>query len=239
MPKQQYTQFLKRFTIGILPLLIIFTGMPAYSFPMKVSVKFPPIKKRIPATVRGGKKRCPPSDYCLNIQESKAPLTALMPKGTKFAKTTIANPTFYLYIPKNDGNIGYFMLMDENKNSIYEQEFKLTKQSGILKVSIPKTINIKINQKYSWSFSIICDPDYWMKAPYVKGSLQRIKLSQNIKKNLNEATILEKAKMYAKLKIWHETLSTVADLRSQQPKEWEELLISVGLKAICQEPFLN
>jgi hypothetical protein len=50
---------------------------------------------------------------------------------------------------------------------------------------------------------------------------------------------LAKAKIYANEQLWPETLMVAGDLRTSQPKEWEQLLQSVGLQDFSQEPFVN
>ncbi len=244
MNLQKYTQAVKKLSIGLLPLLIIFYGIPVHSspqqasIPQKISVKFPRTTRRgSPRRTVGGGTR---AAQCFNILEGKTPPTVLMPTNS-FGKTVVANPTIYVYVPKTDATSAKFVLQDEKRNEIYQQEFQLPRQSGILRISIPETAALKTNHKYTWFFTIVCDSRYGGLNPFVRSSLQRTTLTPylNWYLSLKNVTPLQKAKIYARLEIWHETLSTLADLRSQQPKEWEELLQSVDLEAISKKPFLN
>jgi len=244
MNLQKYTQFVNKLAIRLLPLLTIFYGIPLNShalqasIPQQVSVKFPRTTGRgAPKRTVGGGSR---AHQCFKILEGKTPPTVLMPTNS-FGKTVLANPTLYVYVPKTDATLAKFILQDDKQNEIYQQAFKLSQQSGILRITIPNTIALKTNHKYTWFFTIVCDSQDERLNPFVRNSLERTTLTPylNWYLSLKNVTPLQKAKTYARLEIWHETLSTLADLRSQQPKEWEELLESVNLEVLSKKPFLN
>jgi hypothetical protein len=73
----------------------------------------------------------------------------------------------------------------------------------------------------------------------VDGWIQRTELSPDLKTKIEQATPLEQAQLYAKARIWPETLMLASQLRSSKPDEWEELLNSVGLTEIAQAPFIE
>ena len=111
-----------------------------------------------------------------------------------------------------------------------------------MKLNLPKNVNLTTNQEYTWTFTIICDPLDRSADQSVKGTIEKIEISSDLKNSLENATPLQQAEIYAKAKIWSDTIALVADLRTSDPAEWEaewkELLGSVGLGQIASEPFV-
>lgn len=213
------------------------TGLPlTASNSTQISLKFPPTGNRgAPKTTAGGGSRGD-SNSCTNVKEGEIPLVALMPNRENVGKTATATPTLYWYIPQTTATEGEFVLLDQDKNEVYQTSFVLPSKPGVVKLSIPAKL-LKPSNSYSWSFMIICDSQYRNRDKYVEGVIEYAELDSVIKSQLEQQTPLEQAKLYAENKIWFETLNTIAQLRAKNPLEWEELLKSVGLEAIAPEPF--
>jgi Domain of Unknown Function (DUF928) len=118
---------------------------------------------------------------------------------------------------------------------------------GIISIKLPETVApLEINKKYRWSFSYLCSPKDSSKDAIVHGYVQRINLSSEIKNQLETATTpIDKIAIYAENGFWYETLTELARLRLQQPRneifmrEWLELLKSVDLNEITTEPLIS
>lgn len=209
----------------------------AQSNSIEVSLKFPPTGNRgAPKATTGGGSRGEDTT-CISAKENEPSLIALMPNRENAGKTAAATPTLYWYIPESTATSGEFVLLDEDDNEAYQTTFALPGQPGIVKLSIPTTASLKTGKRYSWSFSLICDSQYRNRDQYVEGVIEYTELNWDLKEQLKNATPLEKARLYAESAVWHETFDTVAQLRSENPTEWEELLTSVGLEVIAQAPF--
>lgn len=202
----------------------------------QISLEFPRTGNRgAPKTTAGGGSRG--DDYsCASVKEGEMSLVALMPNRENVGKTATRTPTLYWYVPQTTATEGEFVLLDKDENEVYQTTFALPSKPGVVKLSIPTKAGIKPGNSYSWSFMIICDSRYRNRDKYVEGVIEYAKLDSGFKSQLEKQTPLEQAKLYAKNKIWFETLNTVAQLRSENPLEWEELLKSVGLEAIASEP---
>lgn len=166
-------------------------------------------------------------------------LVALMPNRANAGKTATATPTLYWYVPQNTATEGEFVLLDQDKNEVYQTTFALPSQPGVVKLSIPTKAALKPGNSYSWSFMIICNSQYRNRDEYVEGVIEYAELDSDLKSQLEKQTPLEQAKLYAENKIWFETLNIIAQVRSENPTEWEELLKSVGLEEIVPEPFAD
>jgi hypothetical protein len=191
--------------------------------------------RRVPGASRGGCK------------QGKEPLTALIPEIDP-QLTTAGYPVFFFFIPQTPAQTLEFALTDENDEPLYNKTFKTTGEPGIVSLRLPANLTVpplKIGKTYRWSFSIICDRQDRSGDLVVEGSIQRIEPDPNLVSELKKAKPQERAALYATAGFWQDTLATLAKLRRSRPTDsgvrtdWEELLKSVGLERIAQEPLLQ
>ena len=168
--------------------------------------------------------------------EKTMELTALMP-GDNVGTTVATEPTLFVYVPQNTAESAELVVIDEEGNPVYSKNFEIQSANGIVKVNLPKDAGLSQGQEYMWQFSLVCDSNDRAADRYVQGTLKRVELTSDLQQKLQAASPIEQAQLYAEAGIWNETLITLADLRNSNPKEWEELLDSVGLKEISAEPF--
>ncbi|NES06169.1 MAG: DUF928 domain-containing protein [Okeania sp. SIO2F4] len=223
----------------ISPIIVTFSGWQlakAQSTPeLLISIEFPDGGQRSPSgrTSGGGTRG---GGDCATVTSN---LTALMP-GDDNAGTTIAsNPKFFVYVPEYEAKSAEFEIVDKSGKSIYFTNLDISDTSGIVKLTLPKNVNLKTNKEYTWTFTVVCDP--WDRGAdkSVQGTIKKVEISSDLENSLKNATPLEQAEIYAKARIWNETIATLAELRNSNPTEWEELLTSVGLKEIASEPFAS
>lgn len=156
------------------------------------------------------------------------------------SRTVSSSPTLFVYVPKNHAEQAEISILDEEKNELYWSAFALTGSPGIVKLSLPETVALEVGQEYEWYFEIICQPEDRSFGWYERGKLRRVALSGELKAQIEQAADpIERAKLYAKAKIWQEMLEIVATVREEYPGAWEELLTSVGLADIASQPFLD
>ncbi|MCL2928178.1 MAG: DUF928 domain-containing protein [Trichodesmium sp. MAG_R01] len=219
----------------ISPIIVTFSAWQlakAQLTPELISVEFPPVERPPSSGTTGGGSR----GYCRAITGEKKELIALMP--TDNAGTTIStNPKFFLYVPEHKAKLAEFEIKDKSGKSLYSTELDISTTSGIVKLTLPENVNLQTNKEYTWTFAIVCDPLDRVTDNLVQGTIKKVEISSELENSLKNATLLEQAKIYAKAKIWHDTIATVADLRTSNPKEWEELLRSIQLEEIASEPF--
>ena len=179
------------------------------------------------------------------------PLTALVPTSN-LGLTVNSNPTFWFYVPykPDDALSGEFSLQDEQNNEVYRTPFTLPGTPGIVSISLPSTkAPLEIGKRYRWYFKIYC-PLQESSEPstpaFVQGWVQRVSLNDinpNLESQLKAGkTPLERIALYAENGIWHEALTGLAELRRTSPRDvtldddWADLLRSVGLERLVQEP---
>lgn len=208
---------------------------------IQVSVTFPPTKDRgAPARTIGGGQRGPKVCFAEN-----PPLTTLAPSNN-VVTTIAANPTLFWYIPQTVAKSAQFVLFDQDFQEIYRTQIAVKGTPGIIKLSLPANVSLKTGEAYSWRFALICNPVNFGGERFVAGVIERTELNEKESTQLAQATEpLQQAEIYAKAQIWQETLSILAQLRSEHPHEekvnqaWQELLKSVELDAIATEPLIE
>lgn len=252
-----------KLTIAIALTLVSFTSyfMQVQAQPTKPvvsTVRFvpPPLPDR--GTPSGRQRGGASRGQCPVVSK---PLTALVPatqktlgrrQGGSPALTTLESvwgltvaeyPTLWFYVPYSlTPKLPIeFVLQDDLGNNIYQTSFTASaKPPGIVKLRLPSTVApLEIGKMYHWYFSIYCDSD---NPVFVEGWIQRVALNPALMNRLQKATPRELMVLYAANGIWHDALTTLAELRSANPQDatliadWVSLLHPVGLEAVAPEP---
>lgn len=207
----------------------------AIAQPQLLSLKFPPTddsRDGLDGPTGGGGHRGP---VC--IEPGTPSLMSLLPSQSRSAQTINPTPTLYWYIPATLAQTAEFVLTDDQGEMAYMTTVNLPQQAGVVKLTLPSEAALKVGPTYQWTFSLLCDEFQPSRNPHVIGSIERTVLSPSMQAQLQTADPLEQAQVFAQSKIWHDTLERVAQVRHYRQDEWEELLTSVGLSMIAQEPF--
>jgi hypothetical protein len=215
-------------------------GLQAKNPPaFQVAVDFPSAPDRgAPSRTGDGGTRS--ATACIAPNAGK--ITAVVPDNN--VTTTVAtNPSIFVYIPANRAKSGEISLSDAAGNDVYSSKFTVNNESGIIRIDLPDIL--KSGQMYDWQVVLNCTGDLNIidlaSNPSVQGKIETVSVSDDLQTKLTtaQATPLELARVYAEAGVWQETLKTLADLRDQYPKEWAELLQSVGLGSLAQENISN
>ncbi|MEH2257380.1 DUF928 domain-containing protein [Nostoc sp.] len=212
----------------------------------------PPIPDSPPpgGRVRGGAKRGGPS----GCPPPKIDLTALVPFIQEansvinvWAQTTVEHPSWFFYVPytKDSPYTVEFVLQDPDANEVYKKAIALSDKPGVIRVSLPSTApGLAVDKQYRWFFTINCDKQQNAPPTFVEGVIKRVNLSQATVKEIETAEPLKRYAIYAQNGIWYEALTTLAELRQKNPQdpalksEWQNLLSSIRLNDVAEEPIL-
>lgn len=243
MIDKKYIPLIGMLGIVLSPTLVIFPSFTSetraqLSPQFEVSVTFPPASDRgAPPRSRGAGTRGPGCGN--NMMDTGTSLTALMPENN-VATTVSPNPTVYLYVPKRIEKEAEFVVFDlTNRKIIYDTTFALDRTDGIVKVTLPETIELKSGNDYLWHFGIICNPNDPSQNEVVQGAIERVSLSVDQEAQIEKAQPLDRAKFYAEAGVWNEAIAIVAQMRDSHPAEWAELLDSVGLGEMTEKTILE
>jgi hypothetical protein len=226
----------------LLACLSLLTGMLAWSDPAPTAAQqYRPPRVGTPKRRVGAGTRGP----CLTGKRSLMPL---IPEDT-YGATISEQPTFFWYIPPksmdappNAAKSAEFRLLDKEDNEIYKSTIPLSGFSGIVSYTLPASIQLEEGKEYNWQFSVICSEDSPSNNPFVEGEVQRIEATQPLNNRIRVSSVRDRPSIYASAGIWYDSLSSLAQLRCNNPNDvsltmsWSSLLRSVQLDEIVGEP---
>lgn len=177
-------------------------------------------------TSGGSRDTCP---------EVETELTALMP-SSNFGQTTVAQPTFWFYVPYPSDQIvlGEFFLQDANGDDVGEPlTFALPANSpGLTSLTLPESLALEtVGANYNWYFELYCGTD---EGRYVNGWIQRVEPSPELEAQL--AGELATDVIYGNNQIWFDAIAAIALERSADPdnpellQRWNNLLNARGVE---------
>jgi len=198
------------------------------------------------------------------IANENQDLIALVPKSG--IGTTIAEyPTLSWYLPKNTGWGVELTVKDANNQEVYSTKYAFAHYTGqdskgepeeyvagapgIMSLTLPalesSVLPPEMGQQYQWQLRLICTPpkeNDFSRDVYIEGAFERVEPDSNLTRRLQQATPEQRVAIYAKERLWYETLNTLVELRRNRPDDpgikaaWSQLLRSVELEAISEEP---
>jgi hypothetical protein len=223
------------FTVGWVGLLAASAFMPVVA-----EVYQPPTGVGAPARREGAGAR-----GCVYGGEL-AKLIALMP-AENVGWTTAGYPRFYWYLPLNQASFVQFTLETATGEMIYQTQLPVTPDSGVMSLKLPAAAGISPLQegdRYRWQVELFCNPDAPQGELQVEGWVEHQVPEPELAAKLTEATGSEQIALYAQNGYWFDALDGLAQLQMTHPHDetvlarWTELLESVGLGAIAQEPVI-
>ena len=167
--------------------------------------------------------------------------------------TVSEHPSFWVYVPYSQGDVSTarFSLQKEN-TEVYQQSIQLPTTPGIVEIAMPNSLPaLEAGSTYRWYFEIGCpqvDPSKEPVPATVTGVVQRVASSEALESDLEEAqSPLEEVEAYANNHIWHETLSSLAQLRQSDPMNqnlaeiWQSMLSDphIGLENWANLPIVG
>ncbi|MGQ4648720.1 DUF928 domain-containing protein [Lyngbya aestuarii] len=183
-------------------------------------------------------------------------LTALVPvvkdtsdegqRESVFGLTAAERPIFWFYVPEplTPTRSFEFVLEDKQGNQVYKTSFMRSGDfSGVIGIELPPTVEpLEVGKMYHWEFKLYLNRNLPIA---VDGVVQRVALQSAVASKLEQATALQKPDIYAENGIWYDALTSLAELRCQNPEDsqllakWTKLLQDVDLAAIAQEPIIQ
>lgn len=198
-------------------------------------------------TVAGGRRGnglCPQdastvTGSAVGAANSTQGLTALLPPSRFSGETMSDRPTILVYVPQTTARQLVFFVEDSNQTEVDRTRFKVTGSPQILGIRLP--LPLQVGQPYRWTVAMVC-PKASPDNPFVEGTMQRVQPDSTFAHQLQQATPLDQASLYAKSGFWYEASTALFELQQTQPKNsdysaaWKELLQSVGLEKMATVP---
>ncbi|HEY9665166.1 MAG TPA: DUF928 domain-containing protein [Coleofasciculaceae cyanobacterium] len=175
---------------------------------------------------------------------------ANIPAGSVLGLTLTDHPTFWFYMPYplTSSRPVEFVLLNDKGEELYKTLLAGAGTTpGVVGFKLPANVPpLEVNKRYNWVLSVYCDSS---KSPedtmFVSGWVERVTPDPMLKRQLEQSTAQELVGLYTNAGIWHEAVTTLAELRRQNPnnptlrQEWDKLMQSVDLRAIAPEPITS
>ena len=204
----------------------------------------PPPGRDIPrgGTAGGGSRpvasACSPSKNAVRTTN----LTALSP-GRHLGLTQSLRPKFLVYVPQTSAQTMEFSLFDEKMNGVYQMNLPVSNRTGLVSIDLPENAPSLVKDKpYYWTVALVCNPNERTEDMVVGGWIARSEINDSLKQELAKAKGLERVSLYAKQGFWYDAVNTLVEMQQTEPgnlaiaTSWAELLKSVGLDAIANQP---
>lgn len=216
---------------------------PATKIVTAFNITFDPPDRSQPRTTKGGASR---GDQCaIDSQEIVLPFMPLLPT-TNHGLTTAAHPTLVAHIPDTSAQSVFLNIQDENEEAIYQNVLPIGDRYGIVGIAVPQEAPaLQTGKTYKWSVALMCNNKLRPDSPVIEGYIERIQPESELTAQLEGATPVEMAALYAKAGIWYETVATLAQLREAEPQNqelinaWDSVLDSVGLEKVANAQLME
>lgn len=162
-------------------------------------------------------------DALCTAESPRKNLVAIVPASNQ-GDTVESHPTFFFYVPfsssENEDLVGEFMLLTDDRYYALEQPLlvSLPQEPGLVRIELPETFpGLEVGDRYTWYFSILCEPWELSRNPYVSGWIERVS------PETTDAT-------------WQESLVELTQQLPSRLSEWEDLLSFYGLGELATQP---
>lgn len=200
--------------------------------PDKSSDKGPPSGRRVPGGDLDPLNR--------NCKKTSQPVTVLVPANSQ-GTITSERLTLWFYVPyaPEDITSAEFLVLNRDETEyVYETRFTLSKTPGIVSISLPLSAKTSLGtgKFYHWYLTLKCKgstsntPDLEM-----DGWVQRILPKSSTTNQIDTAAP----------EGWYDAVNNLANRLIASPQdtklrqEWTDLLKSVGLQNLAQEPLIG
>ena len=145
----------------------------------------------------------------------------LVPEATK-TLTTSPSPTLFFDVPDViQASTLEIVLRDRDDRIVYQNGFETGYQPGIIGLNLFDESNsnaLKVNDSYHWYLIQECENSA---EPNIvaNGSLKRVELDGELTQKINNASRIEKVKLYQEANIWHEAIANLANMKCDSQRE--------------------
>jgi hypothetical protein len=157
-----------------------------------------------------------------------------------WGKTISSYPTFWFFIPATQPSTKIEFSLQDTEEDIYRVNIPIPQQPGIIGIKIPTTQKpLQLDRDYHWTLKAkVCDGTSTVNRVHVDGWITKVELPKIISKS-------NSSELYINNGIWYDAVTSLAQQRSQQPKDisilqnWSDLLESVNLAELSDRPLVR
>lgn len=139
----------------------------------------------------------------------------LVPEAAKTI-TTSSSPTLLFDVPDViQASTLEVVLLDGENRVVYQNGLETGYQPGIVGLNLTDESNsnaLKVNDSYHWYLIQECEYSAEPKI-IANGFLQRVELDTELAQKINNASKIDKVKLYQEADIWHEAIASLANMK--------------------------
>jgi Domain of Unknown Function (DUF928) len=152
---------------------------------------------------------------------TRGPVLAIVPGNKdKYGLTAAEYPSFWVLV-NNSFSLPKTIkleLLEDGKNIVYQTTFELIPGERIMNIRLAKTAPpLKIGKKYLWIISYIGMNNEM----HSGGWISRVELEPELEHQLKQATARERLLLFAKKRLWYETVTELVQLIRANPQDTE------------------
>lgn len=180
-----------------------------------------------------------------------ASLIALMPTEN-IGLTADPYPQFYWYMPVSQAEFLEFTLSSVDADGaasapIYTTRLAVPENAGIVSLEIPETADLPMleaGDRYQWQVAAFCNPQSANGDLQIQGWVEYQPPTAGLQSSLALVSESDQASLYAQNGYWFDAVDHLAVLNASTPEDtllqtrWAELLVSVGLDDMVDQPLL-
>ncbi|MEM9946066.1 MAG: DUF928 domain-containing protein [Cyanobacteria bacterium P01_D01_bin.36] len=190
--------------------------------------------------ISGGSRS--PDTACVSTRDE--PVIALMPKNN-IGSTLSAHPSFWFSLPAvNQNRTLEFGLFDQSGELVYQKSLSVPNEVGVTQLSLPETATpLQVNDDYRWYLSVVCNPESRSEDLVVTGWVRRVEADSTLRSQLSLSTPQEQLALYKTSELWYDALTTLSEMRRQNPdapeleEQWNDLMQAIDLPQLFAAPF--
>lgn len=181
-----------------------------------------------------------------------ASLIALMP-AENIGLTSDRSLRFYWYMPVSQAQFVEFTLSQVDGDGaaiapLYTTRLAAPSEAGIVSLELPQTADIaplEAGDRYRWQVAAFCNPQSENGDLQIEGWVAYQPPSQALQGILAAVSTSDQVSLYAQNGYWFDTVNELAALTTTTPDDedlqarWAELLLSVGLDDLVNQPFIT
>ena len=177
-----------------------------------------------------------------------ANLIALMPTEN-IGLTAEPYPQFYWYMPLNQAEFVELTLAQVDANGVespfYTTRLDVSSDAGIVSFEVPETADLPVleaGDRYRWQVAAFCNPANEVGDLQIEGWVEYQPPSQGLSSVLALVSESDQVSLYTQNGYWFDAVDQLATLQTMNPSDrrlpdrWAELLSSVELDEIVNQP---
>ncbi|MGB3615243.1 MAG: DUF928 domain-containing protein [Elainellaceae cyanobacterium] len=152
-------------------------------------------------------------------------------------------PTIWFYVPYPPEAIhsADFELLDEQHQLVAQGTgLEITATPGVIRYTPELDVPLVVGKTYRWNLLLRFDPLEPAADELVSGRIKRVAPSTTLRQQLDgSSSALQQASLLGEAGIWYDMVTMLSTVYAEHSAAWVDLLRSVGLEAIADEPLVD